>query len=369
MRSKLNFPFIKRKSGIKLQDKIRVSSSPTKSRSAWSYSYDLLLNQIYEENLQKEIKSNCLGTEVGHKSLSILTFDEDHEDDFIFQSMDRLKGSIAEALFYESMENIHELGIPKPGNNLELATVNEMEQSLDNLKRLLLSDVQKQQSWLARILLPVPNEVSNSHEIKHRNKDKIGSQILASFIDYIEQLFRKFAFPFFQKFEQVRQEYCREKMKWNKQVYFLKRRISILNCELQNVNKAYRKVAEQLTNLKTSNSQNQSVVGRSSGAPLKVPELIQNLQQCNEKLLPKTEIFTPNPRPLSYSLKCLKPEKRTNTLNKRVSKVDKKELFLDVHKVSHESSVRCSKHFEDYQESNKRFCSSLTWSAARSIWL
>jgi len=359
MRSKLNFPFIKRKSGIKLQDKIRLSSSPTNSRSAWSYSYDLLLNQICEENLQKEIKSNCLGTEVGHKSLSKLTFDEDLEDDFIFQrSMDSLKGSIAEALFYESMQNIHELGIPKPGNNLELATVNEMEQSLDNLKRLLLSDVQKQQSWLARILLPVPNEVSNSHEIKHRNKDKIGSQILASFIDYIEQLFRKFAFPFFQKFEQVRQEYCREKMKWNKQVYFLKRRISILNCELQNVNKAYRKVAEQLTNLKTSNSQNQSVVGRSSGASLKVPELIQNLQQCNEKLLAKTEILTPNPRPLSYSLKCLKPEKRTNTLNERVSKVDKKELFLDVHKVSHESSVRCSKHFEEY-----------SWTTARSIWL
>jgi len=149
-----------------------------------------------------------------------------------------LKGSVTEALSYDSLENYKEHRIYKTGNNLKAPTVNETEQSVDNVRCLTLSD-QKQRSWFERVLRPFTKEMGNSDEIERKNK--------ATIIDHLEDL-------------QI--EYYKEKAKWMTQVDTLKQRISSLMSELQEVKKTNIKKTEQLNNLKTFYSQNQSVVGR-----------------------------------------------------------------------------------------------------------
>jgi len=80
--------------------------------------------------------------------------------------------------------------------------VNETNQCIDNVKRLRLSDVHKHQSRYERIIRHFPKEMGNSDETKHRNKEKISPEILAT-IAYIEQLIQKIAPPLFQKLERV----------------------------------------------------------------------------------------------------------------------------------------------------------------------
>jgi len=83
MRSKLIFPFTKHWKGPKLEDKL-PNSPPSIRRSAWSYSYDLKLNKICEEALQKAIASDCSDAEVEDKSILKLN-SENLDDDFFFR--------------------------------------------------------------------------------------------------------------------------------------------------------------------------------------------------------------------------------------------------------------------------------------------
>jgi len=249
--------------------------------SAWSYSYDLNLNRICEEALQKTIKSDCSETEAQDKSISIFYADEELEDDFIFQGcseidnldgIDRFRGSVTEA---SNSNNLVGTQISKPANNLELATVNETKYCVDNLKCLRLSDVQKQGSRSTKIVKSSPAEMGTSVETTqsknektgpqkqaNRKKEKIGHQKQATSTDYIEQLIQTDAPSFFQKFEQLQIEHYSEKMKWRKKVGFLEQRISLLKSELHEVKRAYGKATEKLNNLKTFWSLNQFVVGR-----------------------------------------------------------------------------------------------------------
>ena len=257
---KVTFPFIKRKSGSKLKDKLPISSSCSRG-SAWSFSYDLLVDQISKEAAKKEIKSNCSSTEVEEKSIS----DEEPEDDFIFQGCKKIQELAANDRLRESAtvvlkkEDSQEHRISKPGNNLESSTLNEMEQSVDYVKHLLLllSDVQKQ-SCLAMIILALVKYVGNSD----MNLQKISPQIEVIFINDLQQLLQEITLRSFKDLEQLRLEYSSEKMKWMKQVNFLKERISMLECELQDGTKAYRMATELLTNLKTFYSEQQCMVGR-----------------------------------------------------------------------------------------------------------
>jgi len=157
-----------------------------------------------------------------------------------------LKRSVTEAVSYDSPENPEEHRICKPGDNLESPSVNETEEVVDNVKCLTLSD-RKQRSWLERILRPFLKEMCNSNDTRRKNKDKIGPQIQATILDYLENL-------------QI--EYQKEKTKWVTQVDILKQRVCSLMSELQDVKSANRKANEQLTNLKTFYCQNKSVVGR-----------------------------------------------------------------------------------------------------------
>jgi len=262
MRSRLFYPFIKHKSGSKLEDKLPISS-PCIRCGAWSYSYDLKLNQICEEALQKATKCDYSESEDEDR------FNEDLEDDIIFQgnaqihepaAIDHLRESVTEAFSYDLLENTQKQRPYKLGDSLDLATVNETEQDVDNVKCLLLSDVQKQKSFLERIIRLFPKEMGNSDETKRTNKEKIGPQIQTNIMDKLQQFIQKTVLP---SFEQLQVEYNKEKTKWKKQVDFLKHRNSLLKSELQDVKRAYRKAAEQLTNLKkTFCCQNNSVFGR-----------------------------------------------------------------------------------------------------------
>jgi len=84
MKYRLIFPFTKYKKGLKLEDKLPISS-PRIRQSAWSYSYDLNLNKICEEALEKVIVSDCSDDEVEDKTISKFKLDENLEDDFFFR--------------------------------------------------------------------------------------------------------------------------------------------------------------------------------------------------------------------------------------------------------------------------------------------
>jgi len=256
-----------------MQDKLTILSNG-RTPSTWSYSYDLNLNHMCEEALREEIKSKCSGADVADKLISRFTLDEDPKDHNIFQgsreihelaAINVFRELVTEALNYDSLVDTEEHRISKPRNNLESATVNEMEQSVDNVKCLRSSDVEKQQSWLGKVIRPFSKKERKSDKTKHRNKEKINHQIHSTFVDYLEQLRQKAAIPSFQTLEELQLEFCREKMKWSNQVDFLKQRNSILTSELQDFKRAYRKATEQWTNLKTFYSQNQTVVGRNFG--------------------------------------------------------------------------------------------------------
>jgi len=261
------YPFNKLKSGLKLEDKLPISS-PCMKRSVWSYSYDLILHQISEAATQKATICDFSESEVEDESIS--RCNEDHNDDFIFEgnehideaaAIDSLGESETEDVSYDSPENSQKHRLYKPSDSLQSLTVNETEQSVDNVKCLRFSDVQKQHSWLARTILPSPKEMGDSNDTKRTNKAKIDTQIQAT-LDYLKQFIPKTALPSLKKLVHLQMEYCREKMEWKKQVDFLKQKNSLLESELQNFKMAYRKAAKQLTNLINFQSQNESVVGR-----------------------------------------------------------------------------------------------------------
>jgi len=237
--SKLFFPFMKQWSGSKKEHKLS-SSTFCDRRSAWSYSYDLTLQKVSEEASRK--KSYCSGTEDEDTSSSSYNI-VDLDDDFIFKGNcqaqeldvnDCLRGSVTKDVNYSSLED----------------------------KSLRFSDFEEVQSSLAILILPSPKVMGNSDKIKYRKQEKICSQIRVSSVNNTEHLIEKTTPPPFQKPEQLQLDFHREKIKWKKQVDFLKQQNSLLKSELQDWKKAYQKISKQLTFLKNFDSKNQSVVKR-----------------------------------------------------------------------------------------------------------
>ena len=146
------YPLHKLKSGLKLEDKLPISS-PCMKHSVWSYSYDLKLHQISEAAKQKATICDSSESEVEDKLIS--RCNEDLNDDFIFEgnehideaaAIDSLGESETEDVSYDSPENSQKHPLYKPSDRQQSLTINETEQSVDNVKRLGLSDIQKQQS-------------------------------------------------------------------------------------------------------------------------------------------------------------------------------------------------------------------------------
>jgi len=230
---------MKQWSGSKKEHKLS-SSTFCDRRSAWSYSYDLTLQKVSEEASRK--KSYCSGTEDEDTSSSSYNI-VDLDDDFIFKGNcqaqeldvnDCLRGSVTKDVNYSSLED----------------------------KSLRFSDFEEVQSSLAILILPSPKVMGNSDKIKYRKQEKICSQIRVSSVNNTEHLIEKTTPPPFQKPEQLQLDFHREKIKWKKQVDFLKQQNSLLKSELQDWKKAYQKISKQLTFLKNFDSKNQSVVKR-----------------------------------------------------------------------------------------------------------
>jgi len=110
-------------------------------------------------------------------------------------------------------------------------------------------------------------------------------------------------------------------------------------------------------------------IEKSSGVSLKVSRQNQSTQQLIEKLPENAEILSPHALTFGISRKSGKPEKPTNTLNGRLLKVDKKEMFVDLHKISQESTVRFLNHFSEYEGSSERLNRIPTRTTLKSCWL
>jgi len=108
-----------------------------------------------------------------------------------------------------------------------------------------------------------------------------------------------------------------------------------------------------------------SILKKSSEVSLKGSIIKQQSQQFQEKLLLTTEICNADIRIFGNIRKRQKPEKKTDTLNERVSKVNKKGILLDL--GNQEDTVRCFK--QNYKGSSERLSRSPCEITIRSAWI
>jgi len=130
---------------------------------------------------------------------------------------------------------------------LKPSTKVSVDESLNDVRRLRLSDVQSQRSWLKRITKPFPKD--NKHQIQPETMEKQRKkyQIQAVLIEYLLQFIQKTALPTIQKYEQLKLKYSNDKKEWTQKAEFLERQNYWLKSELQNVNKSYRGAEEVFT--------------------------------------------------------------------------------------------------------------------------
>jgi len=106
-----------------------------------------------------------------------------------------------------------------------------------------------------------------------------------------------------------------------------------------------------------------------SGVSLTVPRLKQSSQQLKEKLSPKINIPYPDGLTFGNSKKDRKPEEPIDTVNKKVLKVDKKDMFRGLQMNSQERTGRCFKHFREDQGGSKKLNRSPFGIIKKSNWL
>jgi len=234
MKSNLNFSFLKhKKDGFKsLEERLPIQSL-TRS-SAWSYSYDLNVNERWEAAMNLEKKSNELETDAEDVSNLQPNSNEDLDSDFLFQGNTQL----------QELASTAQIWIPERVSGDEI---------LNNVTLLRLSDVQKQRSWLERITTPFQDDIKCG--VKPANKRRCKSQIDIPLVDYLWQFVQKTALPLMQKYEQLRQRYLREKREWIKHIEFLERKISVGKSMLRDVDRAWRDAVKDLLSLQKILSQ------------------------------------------------------------------------------------------------------------------
>jgi len=246
MSSSLLFSCLRYKSRIEsFEDKVSMPSTG-KRYSAWSYSYDLALCEKVEAGVNLANKCEYSETDVKDKSNS---WSLDLDNEFVLQG----NRQIHELAMIESVRSPSS----EVSSNINLKIPEE-----SSVKRLRLSDLQHQRSWLDKITGPIPNDEMQ------RGRSK--SQIQA-IIDYLPQFIQDTALPTILKYEQLQNKYYLEKNAWKKQVEFLEREISLLRSELQNVDKANSDTKNELTNLRKIHNQNQLSIGEKGNFPWSVP--------------------------------------------------------------------------------------------------
>jgi len=211
------FSFLKHnKDGLKSLDQLPISS-PHRS-SAWSYSYDLNVNERWEAimNLEKE----SIDSETDPKyniSKSQLNLNEDLYNQFIFQGNTQHQEPIAK----------EQILIPAKVKS---------DESL-NVELLRLSDLHKQRSWSERITSPFQN-VTNG-DVTPASKRPCKSQTDIPVVDYLWQFIQKTALPLMREYEQLRKRYSEEKKEWMKHIEFLERQISLTRSMWRDADMAY----------------------------------------------------------------------------------------------------------------------------------
>jgi len=264
MKSYSLFSFFKKKAEANLEDKLQHSFDSRRS-SAWSYSYDLNITKRYEEAMRMATKSEDSETDVEDKYSSGLILPKDLDDEYIFQSHSKIhEPTMIEHVISPASEvpnNINQKTgegyIPDSPQNLWPPGKVSVDGSLSDVKRLRLSEIQNQRSWLGRITRPFPKDNNDDMNDKKKQKQWNKYKIQAVLIEYLEQFIEKTALPAIQKYEQLQKKYCNEKKEWTEKVEFLERQNSVLISELQNANRFSGDAEEELNNFKRFHSPNQ----------------------------------------------------------------------------------------------------------------
>jgi len=277
MKLNIFFSFFKNKSELKSEDKLQTSFAGRGS-SAWSWSYDLNITERLEAAMKLAKKSHHLEIDLEDKNLE-LNLDKDL-DDFIFHKSPQIheltmieRIMSASQLFDKINQKIEEDYPQKSPRHLMPPTEVSVDESLNKVKRLRLSDMQNQRSWLDRITKPFPEDKKDEMKPEKVEKKQQTSQIQAVLIEYLQQFIQKTALPTIKKYEQLQKKYSNEKKEWTKKAEFLERQNYWLKSELQNVGKSYRGGAEGwLTNLEKNYSWNRQRFDVKENLLLPVPE-------------------------------------------------------------------------------------------------
>jgi len=253
------FSFFKNKSELNSEDKLQTSFA-SRSSSAWSWSYDLNITERFEAAMQLAKKSHHseIDLEDRHQELNL---DKDL-DDYIFQKSPQIheltmieRIMSASQLFDKINQKIEEDYPQKSPRHLMPPTEVSVDESLNKVKRLRLSDMQNQRSWLDRITKPFPEDDRDEMKPENMEKQQKNYQIQALLIEYLQQFIQKTALPTIKKYEQLQKKYSNEKKEWTKKAEFLKRQNYWLKSELQNVHNAYRGAEKEFTHSKKIYSQ------------------------------------------------------------------------------------------------------------------
>jgi len=258
MKLNILFSFFKNKSELNSEDKLQTSFAGRRS-SAWSYSYDLNVTQRLEEAIKLATKTDHSKIDFEDKHTE-LNLDEDL-DDYIFEKnpwnheltmIERIIS--ASQVLGKISQKIQEDYLHNPPRSLWSRNEDSDDESVNDVKRLRLSHMQNQRSWLDRITKPFPKANKDEMKPEKMEKQQKKYEIQSVLIEYLWQFLHKTALPTIQKYEQLKKMYFDEKTKWIKKVELLEEENSWLKSELQNVDKSFGGTKEGLTNSKKSNT-------------------------------------------------------------------------------------------------------------------
>jgi len=200
-------------------------------------------------------------------------------DDYIFQKSPQIheltmieRIMSASQLFDQINQKTEDDSPQKLPRNLLPSTEVLVDESLNNVKRLRLSDMQNQRSWLDRITKPFPEDDRDEMKPENMEKQQKNYQIQALLIEYLQQFIQKTALPTIKKYEQLQKKYSNEKKEWTKKTEFLERQNYWLKSELQNVHNAYRGAEKEYTHSKKIYSQDRLEIDVRGNFLLPVPE-------------------------------------------------------------------------------------------------
>merc|ERR550534_3004774 len=224
--------------------------------------------------LAKKTHHSEIDLENKHLELNV----DENLDDYIFQKspeiheLTMIERIISASKVFDKIKQKNEEDYLQNSPLLKPPSKVSVDESLNDVNRLRLSDMQIQRSWLDRITKPFPKDNKDEMKPEKMEKQRQKYQIQAVLIEYLQQFIQKTALPTIQKYEQLKKKYSHEKKEWTKKTQFLERQNYRLKSELQNVENSYRGAKEEFTNLKENDSRNPSSIDEKGNFLVPVPE-------------------------------------------------------------------------------------------------